>query len=66
MLPPRWNRRRPQIMKVDEMKIHSATSASTGNRNPFFLALPRKENVVLAAGVALAFIFVTACIFTLG
>jgi len=55
-----------QTMKVDEMKVHSATSAGTGNRNQFFLALPRKENVVLAAGVALAFIFVTACIFTLG
>ena len=53
-------------MTVDAMTIDSATSASTGNRNPFFLALPRKENVVLAAGVALAFIFVTACIFTLG
>jgi hypothetical protein len=53
-------------MKVDEMKIHSATSAGTGNRHQFFLALPSKENVVLAAGVALAFIFVTVCIFTLG
>lgn len=48
------------------MKIHSATSASTGNRNLFPFALPRRENVVLAAGVALAFIFVTTCIFTLG
>ena len=48
------------------MKIHSATSASAGNRNPMIFALPRKENVLLATGVALAFIFVTACIFTLG
>ena len=53
-------------MKVDEMKIHSATSAGTGNRHQFFLALPRKENVLLATGVALAFIFVTACVFMLG
>jgi hypothetical protein len=48
------------------MKIHSATAANTGNRNQFLLALPRKENVVLAAGVALAFVFVAACVFTLG
>ncbi|UVC09747.1 hypothetical protein IHQ71_03780 [Rhizobium sp. TH2] len=48
------------------MKIHSATSAATGNRNQVLFARPRKENVLLAAGVALAFIFVTACIFTLG
>jgi hypothetical protein len=48
------------------MKIHSATSAGTGNRNQVLLALPRKENALFAAGVALAFIFVTACIFTLG
>jgi hypothetical protein len=46
------------------MKIHSATS--TANRNQVLFALPRKENVLLAAGVALAFIFVTGCIFTLG
>lgn len=45
------------------MKVHSATSA--GNRNPVF-ALPRKENLLLAAAVTLAFTFVTACIFTLG
>ena len=48
------------------MKIHSATSASTGNRNQALFALPRKENVLLAAGVAFAFFFVTVCIFTLG
>ena len=48
------------------MKIHSATSAGTGDRNQFPFALHRKENLLLAAGVALAFIFVTTCIFTLG
>ncbi len=48
------------------MKVHSATSATAGNRNQVLFALPRKENVLLATGVALAFIFVTACIFTLG
>lgn len=61
----RWNERRPQI-EGRQMKIHSATSAATGNRNQVLFVLPRKENVLLAAGVALAFIFVTACIFTLG
>jgi hypothetical protein len=49
-----------------QMKIHSATSAATGNRTQPLFALPRKENVLLAAGVTLAFVFVTACIFTLG
>ena len=44
------------------MRIHSTTS---GSRSPAFV-LPRKENLVLALGVALAFTFVTACIFTLG
>jgi hypothetical protein len=51
-------------MKEFEMKIHSATTA--GNRNAAHIGLPRKENLVFAAGVALAFAFVTTCIFTLG
>ena len=48
------------------MKIHSATSHAQPSRNAFSLGLPRRENIVLVVGVALAFIFVTTCIFTLG
>jgi hypothetical protein len=48
------------------MKTRSATSPATGDRSQPLFALPRKDNVLLAVGVALAFVFVTACIFTLG
>lgn len=56
---------RTDAMKEFDMKIHSATTA-TGSRHAIQPVLPSKENLLLAAGVALAFAFVTACIFTLG
>jgi hypothetical protein len=64
-LPLHWNAPTAELGKT-KMKIHSATSTGAGNRNQFPLPLPRKENILLVASVALAFIFVTACIFTLG
>lgn len=53
-----------QVMKEFEMKIHSTTSA--GNRNAIHTGLPRKENLLLAAAVTLAFTFVATCVFMLG
>jgi hypothetical protein len=48
------------------MKIQSATHGTDHRRSSHATAYLSKENTLLASGVALAFAFVTACIFMLG
>lgn len=48
------------------MKFQSATHGTDQGRSGHAGAYLSKENTLLAAGVALAFAFVTACIFMLG
>lgn len=48
------------------MKIQSATHGTDPGRSSHATAYLSKENTLLASGVALAFAFVTACIFMLG
>lgn len=48
------------------MKFQSATHGTVHGRSAHAAAYLSKENALLAAGVALAFAFVTACIFMLG
>lgn len=48
------------------MKFQSATSSTGRNRGAYAFAQSTRENALLAAGVALAFLFVTSCIFMLG
>jgi hypothetical protein len=47
------------------MKLQSATHETNRERSTWGAAFS-KENMVMAAGVALAFAFVTACLFMLG
>ena len=48
------------------MKFQSATHGTDHARRAHAAVYVSKENALLAAGVALAFAFVTACIFMLG
>lgn len=48
------------------MKLQSATHGTDRARSAHSGVSLSKENTLLASGVALAFAFVTACIFMLG
>jgi hypothetical protein len=48
------------------MKFQSATHGTDRVRSAHSATYFSKENTLLASGVALAFAFVTACIFMLG
>ncbi|MGC3975459.1 MAG: hypothetical protein QM771_13925 [Nitrospira sp.] len=48
------------------MKLQSATNGTVRARSAHGGLAFSKENTLLASGVALAFAFVTACIFMLG
>lgn len=48
------------------MKLQSATNGTERTRSAQSALMLSKENTLLASGVALAFAFVTACIFMLG
>jgi hypothetical protein len=55
----------PAANQEDDMKFQSATHGTDSRRGHIGLTLS-KENTLLASAVALAFAFVTACIFMLG
>ena len=48
------------------MRFQSVTNGTEQSRSAHATAHVSKENALLASGVALAFVFVTACIFMLG